>query len=350
MRRTVSISKYRNKQLILLLTPIWLCCVDPVELSLPKAENPVIVEGLITDQPGPDTIKIATAYVVDGKFHARAGIVGATIVVSDDAGNHDQLTDIGNGYYVTNTLVGAVGRSYSLLGQLPGGTTFTSGPEYMAAAGSIDSLFFEYTSARNGKTGEQEPGFNVYVNSTAAPGSSLRFRWKFRGTYVYFTDPSLIQIPGPLPCAAGCVCCTCYATEHEPAPIVTDTRVVGELNVNRTLISYVPINGLTFNDHYRVDVQQMEVSQSVYDFYFAVERQINNASNLFQPPFFELKGNVSSGGPVKIQGVFSAAAISTKHIYIYRTDVPFLLYSQPLAADCRAVVPHATIIAPPYWN
>lgn len=337
------------RQLILLLSPAWLCCVEPVALSLPKGENPVIVEGMITDQPGPDTIKITQAYPVDGKFHPRSGIAGAMLSVSDDAGNHDQLKDIGNGYYVTNTLQGVVGRSYTLLGQLPGGTTFSSSPEFMGAPGTIDSLFFEFTTNRDGVTGEDVNGFNVYVNATAAPGSSLRLRWKFRGTYVYNTDPSLITVPGPLPCATGCVCCTCYATENEKTPVVTDLRVVGDRSILRTFVQYIPINGFTLNDRYRVDVQQMEVSQPVYDFYFALARQINDASNIFQPPFFELNGNVSSVGPVKIQGVFSAAAITTKHIYIYRSAIPYPLYSQPIAADCRAAVPHATLNKPPYF-
>lgn len=337
------------KQLILLLSPMWLCCVEPVELSLPKGENPIIVEGMITDQPGPDTIKITAAYPVDGKFHARAGIAGAVISVSDDAGNHDQLTDVGNGYYVTNTLQGVVGRSYTLLGQLPGGTTFSSSTEYMAPAGTIDSLFFEFTTRRNSYTGADEHGFNVYVNATAAPGSSLRLRWKFRGTFVYITDPSLITIPGPLPCATGCVCCTCYATQRERGPVVTDLRVIGDTDIGRTFVQYVPINGYTFNDRYRVDVEQMEVSQPVYDFYFALAKQINNASNIFQPPFFELKGNVSSVGPVKIQGVFSAAAVTTKHIYIFKSDIPYRVYSDRVAADCRAIYAGATITKPPYF-
>lgn len=335
------------RQLILLLSPTWLCCVEPVGLSLPKGENPVIVEGMITDQPGPDTIKITQAYPVDGKFHPRSGIAGAVLSVSDDAGNHDQLTDIGNGYYITNTLQGVIGRSYTLLGQLPGGTTFSSSPEFMGAPGTIDSLFFEFTTKRDGVTGEDVDGFNVYVNATAAPASSLRLRWKFRGTFVYQTDPSLLNPPPA--CAADCSCCVCYATQNEKAPVVTDLRVIGERSIGRTFVQYIPINGFTLSDRYRVDVQQMELSQPVYDFYFALARQINNASSLFQPPFFELTGNVSSAGPDKIQGVFSAAAITTKHIYIYRSAIPHTIFSQPVAADCRAAVPHATVSKPPYF-
>lgn len=342
--------------------PIWLGCVDPVNLSVKSNELPFIIEGTVTDQPGPDTIKITQAFPVDGNYYTRVGIDSASVVISDNAGNTDVLTDIKRGYYVTDSLVGVVGRTYTLRGRIRKGPSFESTAELMAPAGAIDSIYYEYATAYNQQTKVQEDGFNVYVNSTVAPSSSRRMRWLFNGTYKLTTDPSLVGYIDPncldpvcplipLACSVGCECCTCFASEREDSPIVSDTRTVGSVNINRTFVHYIPINNYTFNDRYRVEIVQMEISQPVYDFYFDLKRQISNAASLFQPPFFELNGNVKAlDGPVKIIGVFSAAAQTSKYIYIPKSAVPFELISESIPGDCRAVVDHSTTTVPPFWN
>jgi len=342
--------------------PCWLGCVDKVNLAIKADELPVLIEGVITDQDGPDTIKITKAYPVDGGFHTRVGIDSAIVTISDDAGNTDILTGISRGYYVTNSITGTIGRTYKLSGVLRDGTTFESTLEKMAPAGSIDSIFFELASRPNKSTGVQENVFNVFVNCTVDPSSSRRLRWKLNGTYKLVTNPALIQLPDPncldpvcppimLACVEGCQCCVCYATDYEQSPILSDTRTVGSTVINRTFIHAIPISNYTFYERYRMEVIQMEVSQPVYDFYFAIKRQTESGSSIFQPPFLELPGNVNVVlGSTKIIGIFSAAAQTKKHINIYRSDVPYALTAEEIAGDCRSAALRSTTTVPPFWN
>ena len=84
---------------------------------------------------------------------------------------------------------------------------------------------------------------------------------------------------------------------------------------NRILIAYIKANKFTFNVKYRVEVEQMEVSQPVFEFLEGIRDQVDNASSIFQPPFFELKGNIQvTGGNGKVVGIFSAAAVARKSI------------------------------------
>lgn len=339
----------------------WFGCVDPVNLTVQADELPILIEGLITDLNGPDTIKITKAYPVDGNYHYRVGIVGAFVTLSDDAGSLDTLIDINSGYYVTPSITGTVGRTYKLSGKLPDGTTFESTLERMAPAGTIDSVFYELTSRANKETGVEENGINIYVDATADPSSSLNLRWKFNGTYSLHTDPSLITLPNPclapvcppipLPCATNCQCCDCYASLYEGMPILYDTRTQGSTVIFRKFIQYIPVNNLTFNKKLRVEIVQMDVSKTVYDFYFAIKRQIEGGSNLFQPPFFELPGNVvAKSGNTKVVGIFSAAAQKRKAIFILRNELPYELSTEIIPGDCRVVVEHSTTTIPPFWN
>jgi hypothetical protein len=335
-------------------------CVDKADFETVTPELPLIIEGSVTDDPGPDTVKITKAYPADGGYYSRVGITGATVRITSDVGESDVLTDIGRGCYVTNTLQGATGRTYQLFVTI-GGHQYRSSLQRMLPPGQIDDITFEFTSKVNSSTGLTEDGFNVFVNSTVGSSSSHRLRYKVLGTYKVTTNPELIQIrtdcaspPCPtqsLPCATNCECCVCWVSERENSPKLLNPEFVGGNTITRIPVHYIPINNYTFNERYRVEVSQMELSQDAYDFYAAVRKQIENASSIFQPPFFELKGNVEpiNQGP-GVVGIFSAAAITKRYIYIYRSDVPYDMVSEAIAADCRAVAPNSSNQIPPFWN
>ena len=101
---------------------------------------------------------------------------------------------------------------------------------------------------------------------------------------------------------------------------------------------------------YRVEVEQMEVSQPVFEFLEGIRDQVDNASSIFQPPFFELKGNIQvTGGNGKVVGIFSAAAVARKSIYILRRDVPHDL-PESILGNCRTLVPNSSNQPPPFWQ
>lgn len=347
------------------LFPLWLSCVDKVDLDLPANELPYIVDGIITDQPGPDTVKLTKAYPADGTVYPRVGIEGARMAVTDDTGLIDSLIDIGNGYYVTNTLNGVVGRTYQLSMLIPGDgndtTRAASSPQRLVEAGTVDSILYEYTSSVNPDNGQPENGFNIYINATLHPNSGRRLQWNFMGTYLVTTDPAAVQIPIPcdvppcgfltLPCADGCLCCTCYVYTYEGAPILSQPNVTAGAQLSRVFTQYIPINKFTFFERYRVEVTQVELSEEVFDFYQAIQKQAQNSSSIFQPPFFELKGNVAvQSGSRQVVGTFAASTVSKRHIYIPRSAVPYELPGGLTPADCRGIAPHSTTEIPPFWQ
>lgn len=339
----------------LICLPLGLSCVDKVDLAVHAENLPIVVDGLITDQPGPDTVRLSYAYPVDGRYYPPKGFDGATVTITDDTGAIDYLAGIGHGYYVTQSTIGAVGRTYQLTillparGDAPEETVAISTPQKMVGAGTIDSIFYEFTTRVIPSTGISEDGFNVFINSSLSPGSSRRMQWNFMGTYTTMTNPSGLMTPPP--CAAGCQCCVCWYTTHERAPIVSNANAVGGSKLDRVFIQYIPINGFTFFDRYRVEITQMELSEDVFNFYLAIRQQVDNANSVFQPAFSEIKGNVvAQNGPRRVLGTFAASAVVKSHIYISRTAVPYRVTSELELGDCRAIAAHATLTMPPYWQ
>lgn len=344
----------------MILGPIVLGCVDKIELSLPTANLPIIVAGMITDQPGPDTVKILKAFPADGKYHPPMGVTDAKVAVVDGSGFVDSLVSIGNGKYLTGALDGVVGQTYQLFIRFADGTEAVSTPQLMVEAGTIDSIFYEYTTYIPRSTGFPEDAFNIYVNATLRPESNHTMRWRFFGTYTATTDPASIRLrfAGPtgtlemgIPCAQNCECCMCWYTTFEKAPIVSSPKVSKGSKLDRVFIQQIPINRFTFFERYRIEIWQMELSEEVHEYYQTIRKQIDNTNSLFQPPFFDFKGNVTAqNGPIEVIGTFAAAAVSKREIFIYRSAVPYQLPNDLYVADCRAVADNSTLTRPAYWQ
>ena len=221
-------------------------------------------------------------------------------------------------------------------------------------AGTIDRIYFEFVKGQTKDDNLPIEGFNVYADATTAPGSERRIRWSWKGTYIIITDPAALTIgnpPTPLACAENCICCTCWVSEREVSPILANQGFLGSNKLNRNFMTFLIANNIRFFEKYRIEIEQMEVSQPVFDFLQGVRGQVDNASSLFQPPFFELKGNIkSAASPAAVIGIFSANAVTRKSIYIYQSDIPYVIYAYRPIGDCRAVAPNSVNVQPPFWE
>jgi hypothetical protein len=98
---------------VLILCIGSLACTKVVRLDLRNAPAQYVIEGNITDQPGPYLVRIfqTTAFYDSNSFK---GVTGATVQISDDHGNKELLVDNGGGNYYTRHLQGLSGNIYML--------------------------------------------------------------------------------------------------------------------------------------------------------------------------------------------------------------------------------------------
>ena len=103
--------KYIILSLVLLST--LTNCIDVVDVNVPKGEESLAVEALITDQPGPYYVKLTkTSPYFDQIANPR--VQGASVVISDNTGFEEQLVETAPGVYATSQIQGKVGNSYKL--------------------------------------------------------------------------------------------------------------------------------------------------------------------------------------------------------------------------------------------
>ena len=91
----------------------FIACQKVVQLDLRTAPPVYVIQGNITDQPGPYQVQITqtTGFYAANTF---PGVDGAMVTVADGAGHSEMLIDNGGGIYSTTSLQGVQGQAYSL--------------------------------------------------------------------------------------------------------------------------------------------------------------------------------------------------------------------------------------------
>jgi hypothetical protein len=140
--------QYIHKTLILCTALFFSACEKVIDIDLNSSEPKVVIEGSITDQPGPYTIRISKTVNFD-EPNTFPAVSGAMVQISDDAGNYETLTETATpGIYSTNTIQGVPGRTYTLTVAIAGNTY--SAVSTMPQPVSIDTLLVEEFTGPHG--------------------------------------------------------------------------------------------------------------------------------------------------------------------------------------------------------
>jgi hypothetical protein len=149
---------------VLLLT--LTSCTKVIELDLKNTEKQVVIEGTVTDQPGPQTVRVG---VSAGFYESGIGevISNATVTLSDNNSTPESLTYVGNGLYQTRNIKGVAGHTYTL-------TVTANGRQYVAQSTLPASVSLDRLTTENMPFGS---GKSVYANFTDPAGVKNYYRW-----------------------------------------------------------------------------------------------------------------------------------------------------------------------------
>jgi hypothetical protein len=75
-----------------LIAFIFCSCEKVIDIDLNKADSRIVIEGNITDQAGPYTVRISKTVNFD-ESNTFPAISGALVKISDNAGNSETLTE-----------------------------------------------------------------------------------------------------------------------------------------------------------------------------------------------------------------------------------------------------------------
>ena len=138
------------------------------------------IEGLITDQPDTNTIKLSRSLSL-GITAAPNPVKGCLVTVSDDRGNIFSFTETSNGKYVSDpsNFQGVPGRVYTLHVNTNEGSNslnYQSYPMMLNLVPSIDSLYYEKVAIKEVDGTDSQEGCQIYLDTHDPTNQSKFYR------------------------------------------------------------------------------------------------------------------------------------------------------------------------------
>lgn len=358
---------------------VWIlleACIEPLPVDSASTESRLVVDGMITDQPGSNTVRLFWSTVPFESGTTPRMVTGALVSIKDDADSIFTLRESEPGVYESDPseLQGRTGKSYSLIIEMDDGSMYQSTPEALLPAGDVDSVYARFVESAINPTDPALPqdAMNFYVDARSDRGNPRGFqRWRSRAIYEIFTYPELrtkmrdnIRVPDPLPCSGyisvndelravdTCSCCTCWVYEYPRNAVVSPARFAEGNEFRSVALARVPVDSWRFFRKYYFEVEQLSVSENVYEFWKRVGAQQQGTGSLFQPNAVKIQGNIRcvSDPKKEVFGIFSASSITRKSIFINRQMVPRPVPEPDrVTFDCRYSLPNSENVRPPFW-
>lgn len=277
---------------LLLATIALTSCQDVIDLNAPTGPSQVVVDGWISNQPGPQTIRLTRSAGYFDNAPAPA-LTGATVTVTDEQGRTYRFLDPTNrGVYAwvpegTDTL-GRIGGTYTLLVRT--GTETYQATTRINRVPAIDSLTYYFEKPTLAPTNGPAEGYvaQFYARDPVGPGDCYWIKTYKNGRY--FNRPSDITLA--------------FDAAFSPG------------SPSDGLLFILPIRQAITKELYAErDTARIELlSISLEAFYFLQQVQQESANGgIFATAPSNIRTNVVNTNPAgpKALGFFGASAVST---------------------------------------
>lgn len=338
-----------NYAILFLQSILMYGCVSSYEPSLTLNADLVVINGIITDQPGRQIITLSRSRSTADST-SSSPIEKATVDVLVD-GNPVRLSETSPGSYVLPAAFkGQVGHTYQLRFQTLEGVDYKSSEELML---SVPPILKAYDSPHKGLVSIGDttiPATDIFVDYQD-PGQTANFylwRWRTYEVQDYCASCHqgryLIRDVGPLgngPLEVlGCVVdqsIPSYLTYDYPCRgLCWDIFYSTRLDV----FSDVYTNGKQQQGHlvatipaYQVkpaliSIEQLSLSANAYRYYKLFAEQVQNTGTLADSPPAPISGNIknSTNALENVVGYFSAASVFVQNYKFSRSGLAMKSY------------------------
>ncbi len=290
-------------KLSLVILTLTFGCIDPVEIDFESTQDFLVIDGYITNEFGPHEITISrTAPFNNNSIDLPPSVDGATVRITDDLGNVENLNPTGDGVYVTTPIFrGLVGRSYTLHVGI-NDRTYESSAQMMMDSITIDSIYYEI---------EDREAFNFIQQLVLRP---------WLNTYGNLSLPNTSSHVG-------------ITWEISCPPIIPDCGLFIEKSGFGKVVD--PAKGINLSNEFLDDFPLIHLAASLgtftytaffhtfgeeaYNYYKKVDDQINSQGSVFDPLPFQIFGNiVNTTDPTEqVLGFFGAHYVQSQSVIVF---------------------------------
>jgi hypothetical protein len=284
-------------------------CIQKFVPEITEIQDLMVIEGLLTDQPGQNSIKISTSLPVGSRYQVKP-LSGCTVLISDDEGNTYTLDESDAGVYSADpTFQGVVGRTYTLnirTGTSHGNRNYTSIPVMMKPVPPIDSIYYDkvvLTRMADGwPSGE---GCQIYLNTFDKQNICKFFRWEYTETWE-------ILIPYHVPNNR------CWVTNKSDKINIKNTTGLSEGKIEKLPVNLVTNESDRLRVRYSILVNQYSMNEEEYGYWEKLRSIVEQSGSLYDITPSSVPGNIKciEDPYEKVLGYFSVSSVKSKRIFI----------------------------------
>ncbi|HEY0740243.1 MAG TPA: DUF4249 domain-containing protein [Chryseosolibacter sp.] len=359
--------------LVIIIVAVTDSCIDPVDLDIKSSARKIVVDGAMTNEEGPHTIRLMYSQNAGRKSTDQIPLVNAIVSIYQDDDLVQQLTEREPGiYYTDEDWRGTIGRTYTLKFSTPSGENYESIPQALKHPGSQDSVYVRYhrdAILLNPEGTRRQDAIDVLIDARHAQGVPGPFRWKFTGMFHAATYPHLKVIntpagssPNPPECSGyinyfgelvrvgECTCCECWPVDFNNTISISEGQFTNQVYKD-VLVTRVPATPLRFINRYYIEIEQFSLSEEVYTFWRLVKALQEAPGNIFQPNAIKVRGNMRAiNSDEEVAGIFSVSGVVRKTLFVDSSVFPQQIDPEVVAEECLAVFPSAVTEKPAFWN
>lgn len=299
-------SKAKVVVLIISLLCLYSCIEDYPIVINQNYKNALVVDGKITNLPGPYTIKLSAATSIEDDSYNP--VKNATVTISDNEGNTENLSEIEPGKYQTSAdgIRGIVGRSYKIIIQTNAGKHYESEFEELLAPIGIESLTANLESPYTPKSQttslniDQDEGYQFYV-TTADSEKNQNYYWQLDETWEIRSYYKITRIYDPMggPNQTGryylpeSIDTLYYCWKSIENKIFTASTAY--LNTSRIInhpLNFVSAQSEMLKYKYSLLLTQYTISEETHNFLNALINQEDGLEGLYTKQPYQIRGNV----------------------------------------------------------
>ncbi|MBX2968598.1 MAG: DUF4249 domain-containing protein [Cyclobacteriaceae bacterium] len=364
-----------SRRFLFWILVIFSACVDPLQIPIPDEDRRIVVDGLITNQPGPYQVKLFyTNRISTSRLQPFEPVSGAVVSIKSDFGQIYTLTEVKAGLYESDPdeLTGEIGRSYQVVIQTPDEKVYESALQQLTNPGEITDVDFVFAPASlPGFSGTILDGLEIFIDSKGFSSGNNLFRWRWKTIHKVRAYPELEviltpsgPIPNPEPCSGHvrrgmgteqigeCTCCYCWSYDYSEQARVSKNRFVSANTFLNESIGLIPVTSMHFFDKYHLEVQQLSLSEEAYYFWDLVEKQQNGNADIFQPNAIKIRGNIYrvDDPDEEALGFFGVSGVASRSLYIDQNEVPYTFGDIEIVPySCLSYFKNSTNQQPVFW-
>ena len=314
------INKYISLSFLFLV--IVTSCVDEYWPEMDKYENLLVVDGMISNAPGPYTIKLSRSSNVNAPQIDPYS--GCRIRFLDDLGNQEKLVELKDepGTYITTTpgYKGIVGRKYMIDITTPDEEIYQSGFEEIFAPVGIDTVYASIEYRPHDILERDRVGYQFYLDSKVADSDTNFLLWKLEETWEYWSDFTIdfLYYGYFQEFANWDSLYKCWRTQNVTHIYTATTQNLSSPVIRNFPLHFVDTETKKLSVRYSLAVRQLSITPDAHFYWDNIKNQISDGGSLYTKQPFQVRSNVSNieNPDEPVLGYFLVAGESRKRIFV----------------------------------